>query len=78
MIQYLKDDTKPSSKQYKDICNAVNKFLLSEDREETLLQKISTDNISYLAYQFQIDFLKHIHVKYSHLEYSELLEIIQF
>ena len=82
MILYLKDDTEPEkSLLCKHMCknNVVNQFQLHYDSElndSYLIWKWNNSEVPFLQFQYHADFLKHMHIKYEHLEVSELLKVI--
>ena len=75
MIQYLCNGTEPSPRQKKDVCNVADQFQLLEDGD--LLCKVPEGTALYLAYQFRVNFLEHMHTEYGHLGYPGLLGVVR-
>lgn len=44
---------------------------------ETLYQVFKNEEALYLQFKFHVNFLEHMHKKYSHLSHSELLRVVQ-
>ncbi len=82
MILYLKDDTEPEkSLLCKHVCenDVMNQFWLHYNlklNDSYLIQKWDNSKVLFLQFQYYVNFLKHMHTEYRHLEVSELLEVI--
>ena len=74
MIYFLKNNVLPSEPFYTDIYKNKDLFIINNNRY--LLYKINDGISSYVSYAFRADFIKQMHSKYSYLEYSELLKVI--
>ena len=74
IIYFLKNNVLPSESFHINIYKDKNLFIT--DNNEYLLYKINDNISSYVLYTFRADFIEQIHSEYSHLEYSELLKVI--
>ena len=74
MIYFLKNNVLSSESFYTDIYK--DKDLFITDNNEYLLHKINNSVSPYVLYTFRVDFIEQIYSEYSHLKYSELLEVI--
>ena len=74
MIYFLKNNVLSSKLFHINIYK--NKDLFIIDDNKYLLCKINDSVSSYVPYAFRADFIEQIHSEYNHLEYSELLEVV--
>ena len=74
MIYFLKNNISSSEPFHTNIYKDKNLFIT--DNDEYLLHKINDDVSPYVFYAFRVDFIEQMHSEYSHLEYPELLEVI--
>ena len=79
MIIFINENKKSLKKLQKHVIDVWDQFETHKDHlsDSLLYYKVSEGAVTpFLKLQFRADFIKKMHTKYSHLEYSDLLEVI--
>ena len=74
MIYFFKNNTKSPKLFRIDIYKERDQFVIDDDKY--LLRKLTNDLSFYISYVFRIDFIERIYSEYEHLDYSELLRVV--